>query len=929
MNISVRFLARFRAPLRVVLLLVLAMSVVNCGSCDDAGSGGDINNGGPRDVIGDDVLTSDTTDLDATGSDTTQADGAGVDGAGDDATTCGGLVCGDECCAAGDECVLDQCMAPCAGTRCGDSLGLCCEGEDVCLGGACVMPGEACELTEECNLDEICEPTLGQCVPRSSVNVCEFIPPVGEFSPEIACSWPSGTLTVNPGRDRVVMAPVVANLTDDNGDGLTNTDDTPDLVFLSNDGGCCNKPGTLRIVSGQCNPDGSMQEIASINHVQMIHDGSLAIGDLDGDGVPEIVAIGYNGALGNNNVQNPQGVVALKRVTDDGSDWEVMWRNTEYPTWNVHSRGGAIISLADLDGDGNPEVVVGNVAINGQTGDLLWDGNVTPAAEGVDDSIRRGIGNNAFLGPSSAVGDVNLDGKQEVIAGNTLYAHDGTVLWTFEYTSSGSGCQGPLPCDGFSAIANFDDDPEGEIVIIRQGEVFILEHTGELLWKAKVPQGSCARNESGPPTIADFDGDGRPEIGTAGADYYAVMDMDCDPALNPNGVADNCDPNFPSVLWAKANKDCSSRATASSLFDFEGDGKAEMVYADETTFRIRAGADGALLFEDATHRSNTRIEMPIIADIDNDGNSEIVVPSNSIPSIKVWADVDDNWVRTRRIWNQHGYSVTNVTEDGQIPAQPEPNWSNDRLNNYRQQVQPGGLFDAPDLTVEEIALGQACVGASELDLQIKVANQGALGQSPGVPVRVAVEHEGNVVEIRTLWTTQRLLPGQFEVLTVSWSVPEGWWEDGFNLLAIIDPDEQTNECNEDNNALSVDASTLATTQPGLVVSEVDVDDSACGLTFGLSVSVTLTNNGEDTIAANVPVGLVAVSADGSVDLGEVRTTQPLAPEASETLTFEWRVPPSFTEIDFDIVATVDPDSEVIECSIKDSASGSGFCAPQG
>ena len=52
--------------------------------------------------------------------------------------------------------------------------------------------------------------------------------------------------------------------------------------------------------------------------------------------------------------------------------------------------------------------------------------------------------------------------------------------------------------------------------------------------------------------------------------------------------------------------------TASSVFDFEGDGKAEMIYADEENFRIFDGTTGAVLFADDTHGSHTRIEMPVV-----------------------------------------------------------------------------------------------------------------------------------------------------------------------------------------------------------------------------------------------------------------------------------------------------------------------------
>jgi len=258
------------------------------------------------------------------------------------------------------------------------------------------------------------------------------------------------------------------------------------------------------------------------------------------------------------------------------------------------------------------------------------------------------------------------------------------------------------------------------------------------------------------------------------------------------------------------NDDCSSRATGSSVFDFEGDGSAEVVYADETTFRIFRGADGTILYEDSTHRSNTRIEMPIVVDVDNDGKSEVVIPEPNTREdrggIEIWEDSDNNWVRTRRIWNQHGYSVTNITEDGQVPRRPEPNWLNSRLNNFRQNVQPAGLFDAPDFVVRKI-LRTGC-DEDSFTFTVSVGNDGSLSIPPGIVTQVVVETlDGEQrFDLGGVPTQSWLLPGQTEDLEVVFQIPEGADIEEVRVLARIDDDghgvDQYNECDEGNNDLA-------------------------------------------------------------------------------------------------------------------------------
>ena len=67
--------------------------------------------------------------------------------------------------------------------------------------------------------------------------------------------------------------------------------------------------------------------------------------------------------------------------------------------------------------------------------------------------------------------------------------------------------------------------------------------------------------------------------------------------------------------------------------------------------------------------------------------------------MRVFGDATGTWVRTRRVWNEHAYHVTNVDEDGTIPANELPNWKQPGLNNFRQNKQPGSEFAAPDAVV--------------------------------------------------------------------------------------------------------------------------------------------------------------------------------------------------------------------------------------
>jgi len=178
------------------------------------------------------------------------------------------------------------------------------------------------------------------------------------------------------------------------------------------------------------------------------------------------------------------------------------------------------------------------------------------------------------------------------------------------------------------AIANFGDFPgtsmwppeTPEIAVVSGGAVRVQTLDGSIVFGPVAIPGA---GTGGPPTVADFDGDGRPEVASAGATNYAVFDLDC--AATP--VGECASGTTTGLLWAQPAQDASSNVTGSSVFDFEGDGPAEVVYGDECFVRVYSGRTGDVLFSQS-RSSCTWYENPVIADVDGDFNAEIVIGDN-------------------------------------------------------------------------------------------------------------------------------------------------------------------------------------------------------------------------------------------------------------------------------------------------------------
>jgi len=661
--------------------------------------------------------------------------------------------CGSDCCTTGELCSFQKCVTPgkkctessdCAsGEYCEMSLGSGADGgpppSDAasCTGGFVPAEGKCLPKPPECTG---AEPGL-DCLPK-----CELPPSTGTFDPEITYTW--GNVTSSPFSSDVMMTPIVIQLDDDNCDGKVTELDIPEIVFVTFTGGAYTGAGTLHAISIVNKQVVEKFAVPGVSPMSQLAGGNI-------DGVPGNEVVGCNGTTA---------------TAFDGKG-KVVW------TTSVNCASPAI---ADLEGDGTVEVIVENGILNGK------DGTLKHALPGVS---------------TPSVSDLDGDGKLEITDGRRAFKADGTLI-----ADSGNA-------SSWSAVGDLDKDGKPEIVGIDpssgQRRMHIWRLTGGTPAFQVVrqpfdihetaPSNPCGHNSGGgPPTIADFNGDGTPDVALAGSIAYVIFDG--------KKLMDATAPSTSTLLWQKVTQDCSSAATGSSVFDFNGDGKAEAVYSDEINLRVYDGATGTELWK-TCNTTGTLIEYPVIADVDNDGQADIVVASNAYAfncggtkqsGIRVIQSKSKKWVRTRRVWNQHTYHVTNVEEDGTIPTKEVANWTVPGLNNFRQNKQPGAELAAADAVV---SVKPRCTGA--FGVLVEVRNLGSAPLPAGVKVELFSGSPPSGTLLATTATTIPLYSAQAEVLAVDLaSAPADVKSGQTPVYATVTPPASVVECRTDNNSSS-------------------------------------------------------------------------------------------------------------------------------
>jgi hypothetical protein len=487
----------------------------------------------------------------------------------------------------------------------------------------CQRPNQAIALSAEGTV-----PKYPKCIPPKT------------FSPVTKWEWTRPV--AEPTSKSVWMTPAVANVTDDNRDGRIDEDDSPDVIFVSYDWGVSllsadpTPPGVLRALDGKT---GSELWSVTDPKLRLNAAAQIAVADIDGDNKVEIIAslrvVGPGSGPG-----NFLGRYATGRLVAFENDGTYKWTSDFWTRDANEVEDGSAISVADLDNDGAPEIVIG-ASVFSADGRLLWEGS----------SGRGTAGHGVF----SVVADLDGDGRQEVVAGKTAYSATGQVLWTHGAT------------DGLPIVIDVEADGKPEVVLRTDlHSLVVLDGAGNKKYGPhalpNTPQGACLSSIS----AADFDGDGKPELAVPAGD--AIVMMEATGAVKWTHPIDDFSPNG----------QCG--ASGAAAFDFEGDGVFEIVYHDSRNVYAFRGTDGTVVFKDGRF-SATIFETPVIADVDNDGHADILMTQDAGPGLTLLNNSTNDWVGTRRVWNQYAFHVTNVAEGGAVPRIEPPGWK--KVNGYR------------------------------------------------------------------------------------------------------------------------------------------------------------------------------------------------------------------------------------------------------